>query len=226
MTLKRTIVAALAACTLASPALAADHTDSPSVTNDPAADISDVYAWVSPDNTRVNLIMNIVATAAFSDQTQYVLHLESSAGFGMSGTETIILCRFDVAQTIECWAGDDVYVTGDASTTSGLANADESFRVFAGPRNDPFFFNISGFRNTIDAVRTAAPNLTFDSDGCPALDQATAQTLAGFLSTEPDGSPAVDDFSGRTVLSIAISIDRDLVDGGGNTLAVWGSTRR
>ena len=210
----------------ASPAFAADHNDSPAVSNDPAADITDVYAWVSEDNSRVQLIMNVVGPAAFSDQVQYVFHLESSAAYGQAGTETTILCRFDVNQNIECWAGDSVYVTGDASNPNGLANADGRIRVFAGPRNDPFFFNISGFRATIEAVVAAAPSLTFDADGCPALDAATSSTLVGQLMTEPGGQPALDEFAGTNILSIAVSIDRTVVATGGDILAVWGSTRR
>jgi hypothetical protein len=47
----------LTACTvLAITANASDHLDSPSVTSDAAADIGDLYAWMSPDAKRLNAL--------------------------------------------------------------------------------------------------------------------------------------------------------------------------
>ena len=44
----------------------ADHVDGPAASADPAADITDVFAWMSPDAQRVFLVMDLVrnATAA------------------------------------------------------------------------------------------------------------------------------------------------------------------
>ncbi|HMC94667.1 MAG TPA: DUF4331 family protein, partial [Polyangia bacterium] len=54
---------------------AADHRDGPAATADPAADITDVYAWMSADKTKVDLVMDVYpnapAGAMFSDQTLY-----------------------------------------------------------------------------------------------------------------------------------------------------------
>ena len=51
-------------------ASAADHIDGPSAQIDPAADISDVFAWMSADASRLNLIANVFysagPTSAFS----------------------------------------------------------------------------------------------------------------------------------------------------------------
>ncbi len=222
--LLRGIGALCAVTSISASARAADHTDSPAVVADPAADIADVYAWVEGGQD-LNLIMNI-ATAAFSDQVQYVFHIESMPAYGMSGPTTTILCRFDVSQRVECWVGEDVYVSGDATGESGISDGSGMVRVHTGLRDDPFFFNISGFGATIDLVKDAAPNLTFDDDGCPALDVDTANALATQLTLEPDGSAGRDDFAGRNVQSLVVQVDRSLVDAGGSILAVWGSTRR
>lgn len=219
-----TSIAALGMLALAPSADAADHLDSPAAQASPAADITDVYAWVDGPNT-INLIMNVIATT-FSDSVQYVLHVESGDAYGATGNEVNIICQFDASQTIECWAGDEDYVKGDASDPVGLAGQNGKFKVFAGARNDPFYFNISGFNETIDIVKGAASSLTFNDAGCPALDSATSSALVGQLSSEPGGGAAVDDFAAGKVGSIVIQIDKDVIAKNGDVLAVWGSTNQ
>lgn len=209
--------------------LAADHTDSSAVIADPAADITDVFAWMDPSGDKLNLVLDIPsggAGSSFSDAVQYVFHVESSPAFGTAGESTDIICTFDVNQAVSCWVGSEAYVTGDASSTAGLLDDSGQIRVFAGRRNDPFYFNISGFRNTISAVVAAAGSLSFDNAGCPALDGATSSTLVSALMTEPDGSPAQDDFAMGEVLALVVQVDLGLVNRGGPILAVWASTRR
>src|SRR5262249_22088951 len=59
----------------------ADHVDGPRASADPAADITDVFAWMSPDAQRVFLVMDLVRNATtasrFSDSVQYVFHITS-----------------------------------------------------------------------------------------------------------------------------------------------------
>ncbi len=222
---------ALAAAALcATPSYAADHKDGPAVTANPAADITDVYAWMTPDKTKVNLVMDVspmaTATSKFSDQTQYVLHTSAAPGFGMAAAATTdVLCQFDAAQTISCWVGGAEYVTGDASATTGLTSADGKVKIFAGLRDDPFFFNITGFRNTVTAVEAAAPGLAFDGNGCPMLNMGQSMMLTNTLASGAGGGAAMDDFGGQNVLSIVIQLDVSLVASTTNPiLAVWGST--
>jgi len=109
---------------------------------------------------------------------------------------------------------------------NGIATADGRFRVFAGLRDDPFFFNLAGFRETARTVAGAASSLRFDPAGCPALDAATAATLVNQLRTAPGGGPAVDNFARFNVLAIVVALDKSLVTQGGPIVAVWGSTNR
>lgn len=211
----------LGALAIVANADAADHGDSPAAGSSAGADITDVYAWMD-STTKMNLIMNVVGTT-FSDSVQYVFHVESGAGYGNVGNEVNVICQFDANQMIECWAGDD-YVKGDASDPVGLASQKGKFKVFAGPRNDPFYFNIGGFNAVIDTVMMAAGGLTFDNAGCPALDANTSTALVTQLATNPGGDAATDDFAGMTVGSIVIQIDKDLVAASGDTVAVWAST--
>lgn len=219
-----TTVGALSLAALPLVGLAADHSDSPAVMSDPTADITDVYAWMNQD--KLALVLDVPSAAMFSDAVQYVFHIDSGPAYGMADAQTMILCRFDASQRIECWLGeDDDYAIGDASDEAGLMSYNGTFRVFAGLRDDPFFFNATGFSETIATVVSAAGGLTFDEAGCPALDMATSGALVTQLMSEPGGDPAMDDFTGD-VLSIVIEVDASAVTAGGPVVGVWASTHR
>jgi hypothetical protein len=221
----------LAIGVLSRPARAADHADGPAAKADPSADITDVFAWMSTDATRVYLIMDLVRNATtsskFSDAVQYVFHTTSRASFGAAASpEVDVICTFDATQKIQCWAGREAYVTGDASNVAGITSADGKIKVFAGLRDDPFFFNLAGFQATGAAVAAAASSLSFDPAGCPALDRATATALVTQLQTAPGGGPAIDNFAQFNVLAIAISLDKSIITKNGPIVGVWGSTNR
>ncbi len=209
---------------------AADHKDGPAATADPAADITDIYAWMSADKSKVELVMDVYPNAPagtmFSDQVLYVFHLNSSATFGGAATATNIICGFDAAQTITCWVGSGEMVTGNASATTGITSASGKTKVFAGLRDDPFFFNLTGFKAATAAVATAAPTLTFDTSGCPTLDTATATALVSQLAHGTAGAAPANDFAGQNVQSIVIEVDTALVTPGGKFLGVWASTNQ
>lgn len=203
---------------------AADHGDSPRAVSEPAADIADLYAWM--DETapeKLNLIMTLTGAGAFSDAVDYVFHVNSDDDGPLGPNpqvETPISCSFDASGAVTCEGGGSS-VSGDASDEDGITSGDGNLRVFAGLRDDPFFFNLTGFNATVNAVIAAAPALSFDDDGCPLLDDATAAQLRTVISTAPNG----DDFGGSNVLALVVQVDRSLVNGNGDILGVWASTR-
>ncbi len=223
---RKSIAALFAAALLPASAFAADHVDSPAATGDPSADIADLYAWTSDDASMINLVMTVTPFATeeslFSDAVTYAFHVNSSAAYGEAQTETLITCQFYDVDAIECWAGD-AYVTGDPSSETGIG--DGELRVFAGLRNDPFFFELAGFNATVDIVKSVAGDLVF-TDGCPAVDEATSAVLVGQLQSGPEGVPATDTLAGANVLALVVQIDADLVNAGGPLLGVWASTHR
>jgi uncharacterized protein DUF4331 len=210
--------------------LAALHDDGPTVRATPGAQISDVYAWMTSDKTKVNLVMNVnpgaSASTTFSTQYLYAFHLNSSTGYGTAATETKIICGFDAAQAITCWVGSGEVVTGNASATAGITSASGKTRVFAGPRDDPSFFNQSGFVAMRTTTTTALGSLTFDASGCPGLNAATSGALLNQLRGNASGGTATNDFAGQNVLSIVIQVDTTLVTPGGKILGVWASTHQ
>jgi hypothetical protein len=232
---------------LCAPARAADHLDSPRVKAAPEADITDVFAWMSADKTRTYLVLDVSPAAAagakFSDAIQYVFHLNSTDTYGEKDPTKIkhvnVICTFDFAQKISCWVGAasatgvssvDDFVNGDASATAGLASQMGKMKVFAGLRDDPFFFNLAGFKAAAQAVETAAGTSGFgnivDGSGCPHLPQAASAAVAGQLSHAPGGGPAQDFFAKLNVLSIVVALDTAEAAPGGKILGVWASTYR
>lgn len=233
LTLGATVLAALgcAAAVIAfgRPAQSADHLDSPAAKADPAADINDVYSWMDGNNAVFAMTVFPAATTAakFSDKIQYVFHTSSAATFGAAATNHDIICTFAVDQTAKCWSGSTNYVTGNAGATSGITSSDGKFKVFAGLRADPFFFNLAGFRKAVSTVKGAAASLTFNAAGCPALDTGTAQALRDQLQQNPDDAGAGQDFfAPLNGLAIVVSIDKAQITKGGPIVSVWGSTNK
>jgi len=210
-------------------AIAADHGDSPtaSSTNEPTADITDLYAWMTADADKLNLVAAVYSdaptNAAFSDAVIYQFAVSSSNTFGTDQESTLITCKFVDGTNIECWAGDD-YVVGDPSDTDGIVSDNGGLRVFAGLRDDPFFLEYQGFQNAINLANGAAGSLQFDANGCPSVDAATSQALLGALTHGNDNAPPTNTFAGQNVLALVIQVDKSIVDGGGPILGVSAST--
>jgi hypothetical protein len=223
-------------------AKAADHADGPAAKADPASDITDVFAWMSADKANVYLVMDVspasTTTSKFSNVTQYIFHTSSLTAYGATPSATTnIICTFDTAQKISCWVGNESFVRGDASATSGLTSNDGKVKVFAGLRNDPFFFNLNGFKDAAADVHANAGALVaanaFDGSGCPDLTKSPAGSamtyqqilFADLTHTSHGAMPPTDAFKGQNVLSIVLSVDKTLLlQGGGPILSVWGST--
>ena len=116
-------------------AIAADHLDSPTAasSNEPTADITDVYAWMTGDATKLNLVAAVYADAGespvFSDAVVYQFAVSSSAGYGEAQESTLITCKFIDGTNIECWAGND-YVVGDPSDPQGIVSDNGGLRVW------------------------------------------------------------------------------------------------
>jgi uncharacterized protein DUF4331 len=227
------LVLAAAVWLLSTPTYAADHQDGPAATASPAADITDVFAWMSADHAKMYLVLDVfpaaTAAAKFDTNTLYVFHTTSKASLlAATGTPLEIICKFDVAQAIQCWAGSE-YLAGatTGAPATGIKSASGKLTVWAGLRDDPFFFNLDGFKDLVGAVKAAAPSLlpTVDASGCPVVDSSTSAALVSALA-HTHGNAPVDHFQGLNVLAIVVSIDASLVTKGGSTVGVWASTNQ
>jgi hypothetical protein len=179
-------------------AQAADHRDGPLTTNDPAADINDVYTFINPNNpdeliVAVTVLPVANANSRFSDAVEYRIHLDNGAA--TNGT-TVITCTFpENATRVLCrGAGDTLYAEGPLDQ---LVDADD-LKVFAGLRDDPFFFDLDAFNETRAAVASRFTN------------------------------PGENFFADLNTLSIVLGIESDRVtnDGANPTLKVYASSNR
>lgn len=206
----------------AGPAAASDHLDTPTVISDPRADIGDLYAWMSPDGRRLNLVMTVVGRA-FDDALTYSFHIDSGQRVGAT-VSTVTLSCHGLAAKPQCSLGADK-AQGDFSRPEGVVSARGGFRVFAGQRDDPFFNNVRGTReayNVVAPLTAAAPR---DVAGCPRLDEAASRQM---LETwrQTSGGPAQNFLAGWAPASLVVSIDVARVSTGGRLLAVWSDTAR
>jgi hypothetical protein len=193
-----------------------DHFSGPRVFSDPAADITDLYVFPSPDRPgHVVLIFNAfpgaAATVLFSDAITYRFRVRpvTSASAGAAPTFTLgeEKYTFDFTFTAPS-TGDGKDVVVQAGTCTAPSGEKISFRVgdetpaesyglriFAGPRLDPFFIDLAGVRDT---------------------------RALGRLSFRPR---ATNSLEGQNVLSIVLEMDATVhAPGGGSLLAVVGET--
>lgn len=230
---------------------AADHRDWPGYSSDSAADITDVYSWMSADGGKVYLVLDVqganlgpTASTKFSDAVQYVFHLGSGATMaGATGNPETIICKFDNAtpQNFQCWGPGGEYVKDAIGNTAGKPSTSGKMKVFAGVRDDPFYFNIRGFEKLGATIKSVAGALTFDASGCPTIDATTSMTMVNTLKSDGNAGPAKDDFGknglsplppgtgGMTngnVLAIVVAIDKTLLNKGGKIVSIWASTNK
>lgn len=222
------VAAVIAPLGVAKLARSSDHQDGAQAKTDLTADITDLFAWMSSDGTKVNLVLDVLPFATpsdnFSSTVQYVVHTESRATATAAGTPVDIICTFDVNQVISCWLGATDYVTGDASNAAGLASTRGSFKVFAGKRDDPAFWNRFGFLQ--QAALVHGSSYTRDVAGCPTVSQSQATQYIAVLNHGLNGLAPKDDFAGANVFAIVLQVDKAALTQGGPVLTTWASTRR
>jgi Polyketide cyclase / dehydrase and lipid transport/Domain of unknown function (DUF4331) len=137
-----------------------DHIDGPRQISDPSADLTDLFAFTSPENpSRTVLAADVFPTcgadAVFSNAINHsivvrparVAGLGDTTKFETSGPELRFSFRFDgleraanqkPVQRGTCILPDGQTLAFVANEEKGASTSDGSFRVFAGLRSDPF----------------------------------------------------------------------------------------
>jgi hypothetical protein len=151
------------------PALAADHRDAPAISERPVADINDVYAFIAPDDPEqlvLAMTVNPVSdpgfapTYAFSPDVLYRFTIDNAGGPRPEHTIDVVFSALSGGeQRVRARFPDRTVVRGDATPPSvgtepnepnivdGPAGSD--IQVFAGQRDDPFFFDLIGFNRSL-----------------------------------------------------------------------------
>jgi hypothetical protein len=209
---------------LAAPAVwCSDHLDTNAVKLEAGADIGDLYAWMSPDGRRVNLVMAIVG-GKFSEHIDYRFHIDSGRAVGDTTVTSRLTCRFAAAGTIDCRLGTD-RAHGAAGEPGGLWSMRRGFRIFVGLRDDPFFNNVYGTRAALNVAGAALAAAPRDGGGCPRFDDATVRQIAGEWR-RTNGQAAENLLAGWKTSALVVSIELDVIDRGGPLLGVWATTQR
>ena len=157
----------------------ADHFSGPRALADPASDITDVFAFPSPERPgHLVLVLNVfpiaAPTALFSDALSYRFRLRPVTAVAVTGTpfavgpdEWTIDFRFTAPvaslgsatmQAGTCttpWGGQVSVRVGDEKPTEG-----PGLRIFAGQRLDPFFLDLAA-----ESANHALERLTFGTEG-------------------------------------------------------------
>lgn len=137
------------------PLTAADHLDAPSLSGNGQSDINDLYAFQSPSDPNntvlimtVNPFAGVLSNTSFGSDVSYEFQIDNNgdaiADITYASTFTASIAGI---QTLSVERNTVPYATGstktDIATTSGGT-------VHAGLFEDPFFFDLVGFQNTLD----------------------------------------------------------------------------
>jgi hypothetical protein len=138
-----------------------DHVDGPRQIGDPPADLTDLFAFTSPENPAhtvlaANVFPSAGVTAMFSNAVNHsivvrrmtVAGVGNDARFKPGDKEYRFSCRFSVLEhgtdskpvqrgTLTCPGGQELHFV--VNDENGASTPDGVFRVFAGLRSDPFY---------------------------------------------------------------------------------------
>jgi hypothetical protein len=161
--------------------IAADHIDAPSVTGPSstslATDITDVYAFQSPaDNSKMVLVANVsglltpatTGVAKFGSNVLYEMNIDNTG----DNVEDLVIQFLVQNGKVRAYGPVAPATTGTTSTirTNGsITEVDvtpygtapisgtgaNGMKIFAGPRDDPFFFDLARFKEIIAGTQTA-----------------------------------------------------------------------
>lgn len=171
-------LSAIAVVSIALPSVrAADHKDSPATERDPATDIADVYAFRRGDNLVVAMTVQSLsisgnATDLFNPRARYQILVDNTNDGTLAANATITVTFSGSAP--QMFKVEGLTPTAIEGPTSGFSNAASpaittsgAIKVFAGPRDDPFFFDLAGFREFLAGTYTPAAGLRSAASGLP-----------------------------------------------------------
>ena len=225
---------------------AADHLDGPLVTTDHRVDITDLYAWRSTSTgTAIALNVNPLTSPAdskaarFRQAAMYEIKIDTN---GDARADVAYRVKFDRLKTFSDgtntqrfrikratgaaarrteWTGANI-ATGHTSRyghSSSIASINGGGHAFAGPRDDPFFFDLVGFKHLKSRLLAGQLDLgtVNDTTNCALADtDSNANLLSCFTGT--------DTFAGTNVSSIVLTLPDAKLGGKGNTVGIWATT--
>ncbi|RXJ50040.1 DUF4331 family protein [Gelidibacter gilvus] len=186
-------------------ALAADHMDAPAVTGG-TNDITDFYAFQGQDNNNIVFVTNVQAllsptdtqSAMFDENTMIEINIDTNG----DAVEDLVIqaipkdgkmyffgpvapAQAGLMSTVRTSGmASSVAITKPGANATIVTNAGMSF--FAGPRDDPFFFDVDQYKAII------------------------AGTATGFEN------PGTDTYAGTNVMSVVVEVPKSMIGGTGS----------
>jgi hypothetical protein len=195
---------------------AADHIDTPAVTNQ-TTDITDLYVFRAADLANLVFVANSqgltspanTANLKFDENTVLEFNIDKN---GDNIEDLVIQCKYDAASNkMQVYGPIAPSATGTKSKLEGTVTAEVAvtaygsaavtgtgttgIKVFAGPRDDPFFFDLNRYKAIL------------------------AGTAPGF------SNPGTDTFAGTNVLSVVVEVPKTMIGATGN-INVWLETKK
>ncbi|WP_047547791.1 DUF4331 family protein [Psychroserpens sp. Hel_I_66] len=206
-------------------AIAADHIDAPAVAGG-TSDITDIYAFRGQDQDNIVFVANVqglispanTGAASFDENVLVEFNIDNNADnvadlviqaiprdgrmyfFGPIAPSSPGLNSTILADTAP---QNDVLISSYGNSAITETNGDMKF--FAGPRDDPFFFDFARYSQIVT----------------PGDDDGDGEEEGAFL---PVGE-ASDTFAGTNVLSIVVELPKSMV-GSGDAVGMWVETKR
>ncbi len=194
---------------------AADHIDSPAVTGQ-SSDITDVYVFRGQNTSNMVFVANTqglmspgaTATAKFDPNTVLEFNIDNNN----DNVEDLVIQAILKDGKMKIYGPVVPSATGTKSKLEGAVTVEvdvtpygtatpiiatqNGITLFAGPRDDPFFFDLTQFRKVI------------------------AGTASSF------NSPGADTFAGTNVLSVVVEVPKSALNASSGKINVWLETKK
>jgi hypothetical protein len=203
---------------------AADHREAPLIREDPTADINDIYAFPSPnDPSKVVLAMTVnpfsvpaeAISYAFAPDVEYAFRIDTD---GDGREERVIRVRFGEpgsdGQRFRVFLPDGRKFDGDATPPTEavvpndpiIVQGPSGVRAFAGPRDDPFFFDVVGFFRFLDGTGSFSGSDGFAGFNVSAIVLEVPLELVG----AGEGTVGIWGTTGRSAVTLRAAPNRSL----------------
>jgi hypothetical protein len=194
--------------------IAADHADTPALTGK-TTDITDVYAFQGQTSSNMVFVVNTQglltpgasATATFDNNTMIEVNIDNNA----DNVEDLVVqyvfnngVMYVYGPVKPSTTGAKSMVEGSASVSVGVTpygqtaviGSQNGFMAFAGPRDDPFFFDLDQYKKIIAGTATSFNN------------------------------PGTDTFKGTNVMSIVFEFPKSLLGATNGKVNIWAEAKR
>jgi hypothetical protein len=220
---------------IASAVWAADHREAPIVNARPDGDISDVFAFLDPNNaSRLVLAMGVNTFAipavrgsySFSQQYLYQFKIDNNGDAQEDWVVQVAFVGTGSSQQVRLLGPAQPADPGFVGATNALVSGPvlqgavnttlgdpAGVQVFASLTDDSFVFDVGQFNRILGGTQDVFRDLPTTGLGVPVRGRPVRD----------DGTSGVDSFGGINIGTIAVSLPLATVQGGATRLNIWGT---